>query len=128
MVVPRFPGGLSSSPMTRHPGFRLLALLLLVAFGAGGGGFALLDAGLHHRDRSDGHPLGTHLEEAGAPGCHAERCVLRASPAVMVLPEPAPAVTTGAPALRTTAPPATLRPAHRFHAAARPRAPPHHSA
>lgn len=114
--------------MTRHPGSRLLALLLLVAFGAGGGGFALLDAGLHHRDRSGGHPPGTHLEEAGAPGCHAERCVLGVSPAVMALPEPAPPVAAGAPAPRTTATPAAPRPAHRFHAAARPRAPPHLSA
>lgn len=114
--------------MTRHPVTRLLALFLLLAFGAGSGGIALLDAGMHHRDRAAGHPLGTHVEQAGDPGCHAGRCSLGVIQGVGSLPGPPPAVASGAPkpeaALAATRP----RPAHRLHAAARPRAPPHHSA
>jgi hypothetical protein len=114
--------------MPRRPAVRLLSLLLLVAFGAGGGGFALLDAGLHHRDRADGHPLGTHVEEADAPGCHAERCVLGTSQAVAGLPGPARLVPVGGPVPDAAPPSATTRPAHRLHSAARPRAPPTRSA
>lgn len=114
--------------MTRRPAFRLLALMLLLAFGAGGGGFALADAGLHHRDRAGGHPAGAHLEEAGGAGCHAERCVLGASQGVATLPEPEPALSAGNGSPATTLRLAAPRPAHRLHAAAQPRAPPRHSA
>lgn len=114
--------------MTRHPATRLLALLLLLAFGAGNGGFALLDAGLHHRDRAGGHPSGAHLEQAGEPGCHAGRCTLGITPAVGALPDPAPAIPSGAPAPESTLAATSPRPGHRLHAAARPRAPPHRSA
>jgi hypothetical protein len=114
--------------MTPRPAARLLALLLLLAFGAGNGGVALLDAGMHHRDRATDHPVGAHLEAAGAPGCHAGRCSLGVTRAGGVLPGPAPEVASAAPTpesvLATTSP----RPAHRLHAAARPRAPPRHSA
>lgn len=114
--------------MTRHPATRLLALLLLVAFGAGNGGIALLDAGMHHRDRAGGHPLGAHLEQAGDPACHAGRCSLGVTQAMGALPEPAPAVVAGAPAPESALAPTNPRPAHRLHAAARPRAPPLRSA
>jgi hypothetical protein len=114
--------------MTRHPGTRLLALLLLLAFGAGNGGIALLDAGMHHRDRAGGHPLGAHLEQAGDPGCHAGRCSLGVTQAVGALPGPAPAVAGGAPAPESVLTATSPRPAHRLHAAARPRAPPLRSA
>lgn len=114
--------------MTRHPATRLQALLLLLAFGAGNGGFALLDAGIHHRDRAGGHPLGAHLEQAGESGCHAGRCSLGVTQAVGTLPDPAPAVAAGASAPESALAPASPRPAHRLHAAARPRAPPLRSA
>ena len=108
-----------------RPARRLLALLLLLAFGGGSGGLALLDAGLHHQGRATGHPAGTHIEDPGDPGCHAERCVLGVSQAVLTLGRPAPALVAGALAPQATHPTVTLRPAHRLDAAARPRAPPH---
>jgi hypothetical protein len=58
--------------MTVHS--RVVRLLLLLAFVAGGGGIPALDAVLYHHANPADSPQGVHLEPPGS-SCHTDTCL-----------------------------------------------------
>jgi hypothetical protein len=62
--------------MRNSPRSRLVAALLAALFFGGAGGASDLDAFLFHRAGAAVAAGAVHVETAGNPGCHAERCVL----------------------------------------------------
>ena len=62
--------------MAKVPLSRALVALLAALFLGGAGGASDLDAVLFHRAGAVVAAGAAHVETAGNPGCHAERCVL----------------------------------------------------